>query len=332
MNPTGKTLEVTIEPVRDAQGALLEVIEMMRDVSDIERSEQRFVQLFESAADGIVLQDPVTFAIVDANQRACELFGYTKDEFAGLPFSRLVQDNEMDTVQAAISQLRQTGAMRLETTIARKDGLLVPVEVSARLIVIGADPIIQIILRDITERRIVERVLREQSELAQQLSEATLRAQEEERRRIARELHDGIGQTLTALKFRLEVLRYKSPAEAHATLPQLSGAVGEAVTALRNLAMQLRPSHLDDMGLVEALRWHVEQFTQHTGIRVTLTAGELGGPLATEVCVHLYRLVQEALTNVCKHAQATAVDLQLDRKSTRLNSSHNVPSRMPSSA
>ena len=311
VNPTGRALEVIVEPVRDDRGKLLEIIETMRDLTEVERSAQRFVQCFESAPEGIILQDPSNFAIIDANQRACELFGYTKQEFLRTPFVRLIPDHEIDAVQAAMINLRRTGAMRLETTISRKDGFAVPVEVSARLITMNSDPIVQVILRDITERRIVEQMLRERSELAKQLSEATLRAQEEERRHLARELHDGVGQTLSALKFHLEVLRYKTPQQAHAALPELSGAVGETVNTLRNLAMQLRPSQLDDLGLVETVRWHAQQFQLQTGIQVVFRPSQDRYALTKDVCVHLYRIVQEALSNICKHARATAVDIQL---------------------
>lgn len=310
-NPTGRTIEVAIEPVRDASGTLIEVVEMMRDLTDVERSERRLVQLFESAADGILLQDPHTFALLDANQRACELFGYAKSELVITPFARLVADNQLDEVQAALAHLRQSGAMRLETTITRKDGLQVPVEVSARLITANSDPVVQVILRDVTERRMVEHVLRERGELAQQLAEAQLRVQEDERRHLARELHDGVGQTLSALKFRLEVLRYKQAEEAHASLPELSHAVGRAVDALRNLAMHLRPSQLDDLGLVQTLRWHTAQLAQQTGLQITFESTHDQCPLPTDVCVHLYRIAQEALTNACKHAQASAMAVQL---------------------
>ncbi len=133
----------------------------------------------------------------------------------------------------------------------------------------------------------------------EQLTRLLLKAQEEERRRVARELHDEAGQILTAAKIELD-LDGRSQA---ATL------VERALIQVRNLSRLLRPTELDDLGLLPALRSLVEDFRQRAGIRADFHAPETLGPLRIEVEVALYRVVQEALTNVARHAEASSVEV-----------------------
>ncbi|MBL9214698.1 MAG: response regulator [Opitutaceae bacterium] len=145
----------------------------------------------------------------------------------------------------------------------------------------------------------------------QALSMRLLRVQEEERRAIARELHDHLGQLLTGLKFQLEAARRQAPESLQATLTESLGSSDEILRYLRDMTQQLRPRVLDDLGLAPALEWHASLFQRQTGIAVeldvSLPAARLPGELETTV----FRVVQEALTNVARHAGAatTAVTI-----------------------
>src|ERR1051326_3591086 len=151
----------------------------------------------------------------------------------------------------------------------------------------------------------------------EQLTRLLLRAQEEERRRLARELHDEAGQILTAAKIELDL----------DGRTQAGTLVGRALNQIRNVSHLLRPSELDDLGLLPALRSLVDDFSRRSRIAAHLEAPDQVPSCPVELEVALYRVVQEALTNVARHAGA-----RTDRKSTRLNSSHIPLSRMPSSA
>ncbi len=135
----------------------------------------------------------------------------------------------------------------------------------------------------------------------EQLTRLLLRAQEDERRRIARELHDEAGQILTAVKIELDLDGRKEASEM----------VARAMTQVRDLSNLLRPTVLDDFGLLPALRGLVEDFGRRTRLEASLDVGEGMKPLAPEQEVVVYRVVQEALTNVARHAQATAVLVQV---------------------
>ena len=138
----------------------------------------------------------------------------------------------------------------------------------------------------------------------EQLTRLMLRVQEDERRRLARDLHDEAGQVLSAVKIELEL---DGRAEAGAL-------VGRALAQVRDLSNLLRPSALDDLGLVPALQALSTDVAEHARIDVTLQAGDLGGALAPDVEVATYRVVQEALTNVARHAGARHVRVRLDRR------------------
>lgn len=147
-------------------------------------------------------------------------------------------------------------------------------------------------------------------ELSSRLNEA----QEDERRRIARELHDELGQSLTAIKLRMEArgrLQGVSPEEADSTSVKM---IEDAIEQVRRIALTLRPSLLDDLGLMPALRWLADQAAEHRGLQVHLRAEPAHERLVPEVETTCFRVAQEALTNVARHAQASRVviDLQQD--------------------
>jgi two-component system, NarL family, sensor histidine kinase UhpB len=136
-----------------------------------------------------------------------------------------------------------------------------------------------------------------------------MRAQEEERRRLARDLHDEVNQALTAILLRLEALAQETPPERAPEVVELKRLVNQAMDELLNLARQLRPSALDDHGLVAALETQMKRFSARTGIEARLdTAGD-PDELADVIQTAIYRVAQEALTNVTRHAGATVVEL-----------------------
>jgi signal transduction histidine kinase len=143
----------------------------------------------------------------------------------------------------------------------------------------------------------------------EQLTQLMLRVQEDERRRIARELHDEAGQVLTAVKIELELDGRGEAAEM----------VGRALDQVRDVSNLLRPSALDDLGLVPALRTLVDDFATRTRLAATLDAEAVTGPLPPDVEVVVYRVVQEALTNVARHAGASSVHAVVKADAARVD-------------
>ncbi len=163
---------------------------------------------------------------------------------------------------------------------------------------------------DISDRKRAELALRETSDRLQKLSRRLLAVQEQERRRLARELHDEIGQLLTGLSFRLDAAAKATPAEIPERLAETRTLVRELTAQVRELSQGLRPSLLDDLGLRPALDWLVSRFSAQTGLAVELNAGRIDR-YPPEVETAAYRIVQEALTNAARHASADTVCVRL---------------------
>ena len=145
----------------------------------------------------------------------------------------------------------------------------------------------------------------------QALSSRLLRIQEDERRAIARELHDHLGQLLTGLRFQLEAVHRDAPAAQHRALAESLGVTDEMLRYLREMTQQLRPRVLDDLGLAPALEWHCSLFHRQTAITVALDVSLPPARLPGELETAVFRFVQEALTNVARHSGATAAHVTL---------------------
>jgi signal transduction histidine kinase len=178
----------------------------------------------------------------------------------------------------------------------------------------------------IVERRAVEqRLLAEEAERQlRQLSQQLVTTQEEERKKLSRELHDHVGQMLTALRMelgRIDRIRGPVAAEIPAAVAECRQLVDNVVRTVRDLSLGLRPSMLDDFGLQPALEWHTRDVSRRHGLTIDLAAhGDFDTlPDAHRTCI--YRVVQEALTNCVRHAQATRVQVELDRRGDALEAS-----------
>ena len=207
-------------------------------------------------------------------------------------------------------KLEETGETNYEAEIINRVGAHVPVEVSSRLIYENGVAVgVQGSVRDITERKRAQQALLT-------YSRRLLEAQEAERGRIARELHDQIGQMLTALKLNLHAIQGAADAgEARPLIEDNLKMLDEALEQVRDLSVDLRPLLLDDLGLVTALRWFVDHQAQRKGVRAEFTSDSLDSDLrfSAELETACFRIAQEALTNVARHARAKTVTVRLSR-------------------
>lgn len=144
-------------------------------------------------------------------------------------------------------------------------------------------------------------------EYQQKLAKSVVNVQEEERRHIARELHDHLGQILTGLQFMLENAKNQSGEKQRADIEEIQKTIGEVIGQVREMSLNLRPGILDDMGLLPTLQWHVERFTSQTGIHVNFKSYEFEGRFPPEVETAAYRIIQEALTNAARHSKVKEV-------------------------
>jgi PAS domain S-box-containing protein len=171
------------------------------------------------------------------------------------------------------------------------------------------------VLQDINELKCAEEELRAQTEKLHYLSRQLLAAQETERRRVAHELHDEIGQGLTAALITLQVIQ-QNPASAAlaADLDDCAGLLEGTLQQVRAMSLDLRPAMLDDLGLAPALQWHLDRVGQRSGLLIRFGTSGLSARLPAELETVCYRVTQEALTNIVRHAQARQVDVDICRQ------------------
>lgn len=292
-----------------------------------EASERPFQTLFAASPDAIVLIDPhdpeVSWPVVECNEAACRMNGYERDELVGRSIDVLnLTKGTPEERRAYLERLRHDGAIRIETEHRRKNGEVFPVEVSTTLVTLEGRELVLGVDRDISERRDVERQLHEGHEALRLADEARgrllarlLSAQEEERSRVANEVHDDSIQVLTAVGVRLATVSSQlgsalDPVTAQ-TLSRLQATVEGAIFRLRQLLFELRPPSLEHMGLAAALREYVDR-TRELGSPSVTIEGRFDHEPPLEARVLLYRIAQEALTNVRKHAKARNVRIALE--------------------
>jgi PAS domain S-box-containing protein len=278
---------------------------------------------FAAMAEGAIITDPQG-RILWVNDAFCRIYGYAREEVIGQN-PRLLKSGRHDEsfYRQFWQQLTGTGHWRGEIWNRRKTGEIFPEELSIQALR-GQDGRIRrfiSIFSDITERKHNEEaLLRQQQQLEE--SEARLRelaaflqtVREEERTRIARELHDELGQALTALRIDLGWLRGKCGSlgeSAAARVTAAFGVVEQSIVSLRRISEDLRPAMLDSLGLAAAVEHHATQFSQRTGIPCELHMNREEFDLESKIATAVFRFVQEALTNVARHAEASEVSVAI---------------------
>lgn len=241
------------------------------------------------------------------------ILGYTQEEWLNDPvrWYQKIHPDDKDrwSVEAAELFLLGNPLKSLYRVIA-SDGRVVWFHCEAKMVrnQDGRPWFIHGVAFDITELKTAEDAVKKSAEQLQTLSRRLMEVQESERRNIALELHDEIGQVLTGLKLTLEVSTRLPATELGDTLGRARGLVNELMARVRKMSLDLRPGMLDDLGLLPTLLWHIENYTAQTNVKVNFKHSGLERQrFAPEVETTAYRVVQEALTNVARHAKVPEV-------------------------
>lgn len=309
-------------------------------LGELQKSEAKYRLLTETAGDLIFLLDPDgTLAFVSSS--AAPILGYEPHDLAGRKLSELLSPASQRSAPAYLVEPGTADERqgRCEVELLRRDG-------SSAFLEINSTPVYeggrfrgeQGIARDISEKKRMEReIARRQQQLRrfqrreEQLTgyaATIIAAQEEERKRIARDLHDDTAQALIALSRQIEVLRdeiSESPETAERKLDDLRNLTDQTLASVRRFSRDLRPSVLDDLGLVPALEWLVSENARRHKITTRLKVNGEERRLPPEVELACFRITQEALNNTAKHAEATgaAVELSFGTGWCRLSISDN---------
>ena len=305
---------IRLQELRIAEEELVEQNQELATIRlELERNHQRYLELFELAPDVYLVTD-LAGVIREANQTASVLFEVPSKFLIGKPLASFIPIDERRDFRRRLLQMPH----RLATTgfswnlgiLRRQRGRF---DGSARVSVVhdgaaGAPVALRWLIRDVTHEKRTEL---ERAELLKRL----VRAEEEARQRISRELHDGVGQHMAALALGLTALReLQDSGKVHDLASQLQSLSRELAKDLHRIAAELRPVALDDLGLASALRNHLGAWSARHGVATELQGSVLDGErLPMDVETALYRIVQEALTNVAKHAGAQRVDIVIEQ-------------------
>ncbi len=307
---------------RDASGAPRCMLGVVVDVTNRERAEQalrdseaRFRTLADAAFEGIAITDQGI--LVDINDRLLAMMGRTREEVIGRDASRVFTDEAATVVER---RMRSGDAGMYEAHIQRPDGSRTHVEIQARSFVTDSGRTLRVAaVRDVTARRRAAELLRQSQErelrAREEFSRHLLTAQEQERQRLANELHDGLGQNLSLIRNRM-MLALELPGLAPEVVEHLHAVAeiaSDCVSEVRNLSQNLRPIQIEQLGLSQALNSLVERVRDSTTMQIECRIEDVDDVLQGEAATHLYRICQEALNNVLRHSQARRATLSLER-------------------
>ncbi|HET6452095.1 MAG TPA: PAS domain S-box protein, partial [Spirochaetia bacterium] len=286
------------------------------DVTDQRRAEEAYRTLVENTAEGysLFVEGKVEFV----NAPLARIIGCTTLELRGMTAEDLSQIiHPDDRARAAEALLRApAGSSPAEQTfrIQRRDGVWRTLEArSARVEYAGAHAI-QTSYRDVTEVLAARQALDETHRKLRNLAAHLLHAREEERRKVAQDVHDDLGQALAAMKIDAHWLRQHVRHEKESVTRKLDDIIGlgeDAIRSVQRISSDLRPRMLDDLGLAPSLDWLAGEFHRRTGLPCRLSVELPPAKIGTDTATSLYRVVQEALSNVARHSRARSADVRL---------------------
>ena len=287
----------------------------------LRESEARFKTIFEYSPVAIFVTD-LESMVIDANPAACQLHGSKRDELVGQSVLGLFPQQEKRNGEGDGPKLRRTRWSSTQSFAARKQGEAIPIAVTASRIEYAGRDAVLLHVRDISEQKRAEAQLRNSREQLRALSRRMQNAREKERRRIAREVHDEVGQALTGLKMDVAWLGKQLVEQGDADwnpkflskIESMSGVIEATMHVVRKIATELRPSVLDALGLVPTIEWQGQEFQNRTGIRCSVRVAAAGLKTKPEISTAIFRILQEILGNVARHAKASAVKIDVKEK------------------
>lgn len=299
----------------------IDITERKRAEAELKASEQKYKLLFESNPLSMWMLSLPDYNIIDVNHVTLQQYGYTKEEFLNLSVLDLrpVEDIEKfkTNTHSEFRGIYHAGIWRHK----KKNGNIMYIDIVTHDIMYKGQETRLVLANDVTEKYIAEEKLKESYEEIRNLTGHLQNVREEERLHIAREIHDELGQLLTVLKMDVSWLNKKTDSEnvfAKEKLAEILTLIDTTVKTVRRIASELRPSLLDDLGLLPAMEWHLEEFERRSGITKEFHTPETELHLPDSLKIGLFRILQESLTNVARHSGAKNVSVSLFQKDKQL--------------
>jgi len=309
-------IELAVVPIKQNGGEFF--CAFIRDITErktwekeLKDSEQKYKMLFDNNPLPMWMFTLPERNIIEVNNAACNLYGYTREEFLQMNLRdiRPAEDVQLfiEEIENIPRGLRNAGIWRHK----KKDGTIIHVEIFRDDIIYQGEKVRLVLVNDITEKFITEQRLKDSHEELRSLASRLQDIREEERAVIAREIHDELGQQITGLKMDISWISKRIQVQDDAVQQKIKSVLGlldETIKTIRKIASELRPSILDDLGLVDALQWYSLEFEKRYGIAVSFRTSVEEVKTGKHASIGLFRIYQESLTNVARHAAATFVD------------------------
>jgi PAS domain S-box-containing protein len=307
----------TLQALADHCGGALD---RLRKEELLRASEARYRRLFEAAKDGVLILDAETGVVVDVNPFLVQLLGLSKEALLGNRIWELGFFKDIVANYDYFKELQEKQYIRYEDKpLETADGRRIDVEFVSNVYQVNHQKVIQCNIRDITERKRTEWLGLIYRDQLRALSARIETMREEERTRLSRQIHDELGQMLTGIKMDLRWMEHRLDefGEDRRVNPILDKLVvtteltDATITAVQRIAAELRPGMLDKLGLPITLQYEAARFEERTGIACRLVVPGEALPIPPEAATAFFRIFQEALTNVARHAKATEVEAEL---------------------
>lgn len=316
-----KAVQMAYEGKPCLLGTGIDITELKKAEDKIRNSEQKYKLLFESNPMPMWMLSLPEYHITEVNTAALKQYGYEREEFLALDIFNLRPDDDVEKLRAATNRqfrgIHYAGVWRHQ----KRDGTIIYVDVVTHDIYYEGKPTRLVLASEVTEQYLAEEKLKEAYDETRKLAEHLQTVREEERLHIAREIHDELGQLLTVLKMDVSWLNRKLQPTTEPIankMKELLSLIDVTVKKVRHISSELRPSLLDDLGLVAAMEWHIEEFQKRSGIELDTSLPGVEPVLPDPVKIGLFRILQESLTNVARHSEAQHVSVTLMQKENTL--------------
>lgn len=304
-----------------------DITEQLRAQAELRKSEENYRLLFEHSFAGIA-RLTTGGEMVECNEALAQILGCSSaEEVIAMDKSKFYFDLS-DQKQLLARLIEQGSLHNYEVRMRRLDGSEVWALVNASLLQSsdGGEPVVEGVILDITERKLTEQKLEQLYEQSRALSARIETVREEERAHIAREIHDNLGQMMTGLKLDFSWLEKKFfrvkdeklHEEVKPKFDEIAALLEETIQTVRNIASDLRPGVLDTLGLRDAIEWQVREFKLRTGVKCSVKLCQEPKDLPSAQATALFRILQELLTNITRHAKATSVRIEMTKTADEL--------------
>lgn len=315
INPAGDVIYVWDKGyfIRDSDkkaiglvGAMVNITEEKKADSLLRESEEKYKLLFTKSPLPKCIYDPATLRIIEMNEAALELYGYTKEESEELSILDLFVEEDHERVIEIIQKYRNTASPQLEWKHITKDGTLLTVEISGKQMKYLGNDYRMTIFKDITAQRKAE----------EKALSSFVEGETRERRRLAHDLHDGLGQLLAASNMNLDAIKERIKSMDPKSQELFNNGVNylkQAMTETRNISHNLMPRVVEDNGLKTSIQNLVDSFSKGSDLEFSFYENIGDERFSQKIELNIYRIVQECFNNIVKHAEATKVSIQLIR-------------------